>query len=477
MRISKLLMPAVTLAGALALAGCGGGSSTPVVSDDDEDNDETGTMKVYCNAAKTVEAATAEGCGAALAAAAAAAEQATNSAARVDLIWRAIGGNARVGSAVTSRNVTGDPTFSSGEVMGVLDWAPDRNTNADDGPADNAPLVTLKQTNTVVRAISGWTGAEYAREIKDEENPTTAVFYSALSEVKPKPFAEAYTGDTENPGDNYVPEAAGVPGHLPLTAMRITNGKFTGFRSGPRTQTLTGSVPGTYNGINGRFVCSSTSCPSVSGKPSGTSWKFEPAANAMVTSDPTPYVRFGWWLQEDDEGDWANLATVVVPSAETAADPDGTGRAIVANAWSGKATYEGGAAGQYATDSEAGAFTANATLTADFDDAINPGSISGKLSGFVAGGTSKNWEVDLLKADLGGGDEAAAAFNNGDDGTQWTMDGVKAPKRGEWEGAFHTKKGHASNFDADFVAGTFEAQHRNTAQMRGAFGATEKASE
>ena len=34
MRISKLLMPAVTVAGALALAGCGGGSSTPTVTTD-----------------------------------------------------------------------------------------------------------------------------------------------------------------------------------------------------------------------------------------------------------------------------------------------------------------------------------------------------------------------------------------------------------------------------------------------------------
>ena len=76
----------------------------------------------------------------------------------------------------------------------------------------------------------------------------------------------------------------------------------------------------------------------------------------------------------------------------------------------GSATYNGHAAGKFAisdplSGGDAGHFTADATLTANFgtaatETANNANGISGTLSNFMANDEAVDWEVTLLRANL-----------------------------------------------------------------------------
>ena len=72
------------------------------------------------------------------------------------------------------------------------------------------------------------------------------------------------------------------------------------------------------------------------------------------------------------------------------------------NALIGEATYEGGATGYYANTTTAanagqGTFTADAEVTADFEDGDAAGSISGSITNFVGSNGSGigNWVLNL----------------------------------------------------------------------------------
>ncbi len=185
--------------------------------------------------------------------------------------------------------------------------------------------------------------------------------------------------------------------------------------------------------------------------------------------DDPHYAEFGWWLNEDAAsgakavGAWYGDGTSATGAAFT-------GLAKLGDA-SGSATYEGDAVGQVAfyhllgEDANiGGAFTADAKLTADFDDNM----LKGEITGFNVGGVDvPEWSVELMEhaiAGVGVADDLDPAPK-----TKWTLDGTAAAAAGDWSAAFydipdkqHQPKG---------VAGGFVSHYGSDGRMVGAFGA------
>ena len=513
MRMYRLLMPAVTVAGALALAGCGGGSSTPggpPAGSDPEtlefakggfhnagdgrlllcDSDDGCELTVKDGKVQETEAELTD-----------AGFTITNrrtppltdmetkaEAAKVSRLFGAAGStNSGVYGQASEVNdqeadsppevtPTGSPTFSDGKVKGVFDWDTNRATHGID-----VESVELEATEDMVRSIAGWKGTRYEGKEGTDGHGHVAVFYSNQGEPKEISF-KAWTEQDGN-ALTLVDAAGDVPAHVAgsETAAFGDGNEITGFTKSVRgtTHTSGSSVVGSLSGAAGTFQCTALTCASNE-RPTGVGWIFIPASGATVEeADTGEYIRFGGWLRTDKDGEWANFAPVVTRHGETAAVA-----ATVDEDWSGKATYEGGAVGVYAINrgsgqsgNEAGWFTAKATLTADFeaegDNAGTGGSIKGTVDDFMVDGTQKPWKVDLLETRLTA--EGATGFSKDDDGTQWTMieGGTPADADGEWSGNLYNENGGTDAF-AESVAGDFKAQYENIGNMRGAFGANEK---
>ena len=133
--------------------------------------------------------------------------------------------------------------------------------------------------------------------------------------------------------------------------------------------------------------------------------------------------------------------------------------------------------GQYAINpglstASGGHWTADATLTADFGSEAVPGTISGTVDNFMAGGEMMGWSVALGETVLstaGGFDTATDA--SGDTGTNavvWTIGGVAGAKDGAWSGALYAQ---GDNNVPTVATGMFSATHGTVGHMTGAFGA------
>ena len=119
-------------------------------------------------------------------------------------------------------------------------------------------------------------------------------------------------------------------------------------------------------------------------------------------------------------------------------------------------------------EAEAGDFTATATLSVDFEDGAQPGTVSGEIDGFMVGGREKDWEVELGSAAIS--TDGVIAVGGSDTAlTRWTIGDSTAETTGTWSGQFH---------DADqdrtpvVATGVFEAVHGIIGHMTGAFGTT-----
>ena len=242
-------------------------------------------------------------------------------------------------------------------------------------------------------------------------------------------------------------------------------------------------IRGTYNGGDGYYHCGQSAgapCRSAVDGAGGITltggWSFEPDDGTMAVTPDADYVIFGWWSREVATGvDVATFAQTVGANLAGAAN----------TALTGTAMYVGGAAGKYSINEpvegnpNSGAFTAKAELTAKFGNATDLGTISGMLSGFMAGGEAKDWTVALK----GAGTEAEAAIvadSFGGDGTAsstvWTIDGTAGSASGMWSGDFYyntTAQQTAAN-TPPAAAGTFIANYGNVGRMVGAFGATKQ---
>ena len=193
----------------------------------------------------------------------------------------------------------------------------------------------------------------------------------------------------------------------------------------------------------------------------------------------TAYISFGWWLNA------MGTDGAYVFDAFASTGMDMTAREVAPDSVDGTATYKGAAAGKYAMQSTSddsasgGHFTANATLTADFDAntaaddqaAINDGvSIGGKIDGFMTGDVSRpNWKVTLTAP--------APTTTPIDDMTgvsgmtSWTTGGA-VPGEGTWSAVFY---GGTPTSQPAAATGEFEAAiplSGEIGRISGAFGAT-----
>ena len=120
---------------------------------------------------------------------------------------------------------------------------------------------------------------------------------------------------------------------------------------------------------------------------------------------------------------------------------------------------------------DAGAFTARATLVADFGDISELGTVTGTVGGFVVNGeTMDGWEAELQSAAIGA-DGAIPAVGASTAGTLWSIDGETGAATGSptWSGEFHDVD---ENQLPNVATGTFEAAYGETGRITGAFGTT-----
>ena len=207
-------------------------------------------------------------------------------------------------------------------------------------------------------------------------------------------------------------------------------------------------------------------------------WTFKPDKNAMTSTPDNSYVAYGWWSRETATG--VDVATFVIER--------GTSTEVsTTDSVTGTASYKGGAAGKYAINnplgngSEAGAFTAAATLTAKFGSATAEGTISGMLTDFKAGGMDKDWTVTLKGAGTesgapiltGGFGDNSTTTDVNESATVWTIGGTAADASGMWSGDFY-EAGEGTGDAPMTAAGTFSSEYGNAGRMVGAFGATKK---
>ena len=230
---------------------------------------------------------------------------------------------------------------------------------------------------------------------------------------------------------------------------------------------------GTYNGAAGEYRCTGTgagACWSRAATGGGIqlggsgTWVFDPDAGAMQNMPDTKYATFGWWLDEAITTD--GEAKVRTFSYHAGGDPASVDTAT------GKATYSGIAVGKAAlnaargTDNIGGAFTADATLTANFG--ASP-TLEGKINNFMVGGDARNWEVMLNSQAITGTGGVAASTNS----TVWSIDGTKAAAGGGWQAQMYDQADAigATPHQPSGVTGGFKAVFGADGRMAGAFAA------
>ena len=243
------------------------------------------------------------------------------------------------------------------------------------------------------------------------------------------------------------------------------------------------SFGGSFHGVAGTYKCDGSAACQVGHSTAGAitfssgTWTFTPTStDSMVAGVRTDadYIDFGYWVQTDMSGD--------TDSYKVAAFHRGSIQSDISNL-SGKATYNGGAAGLYTKREfaaggggallDAGRFTADAELTAYFGTpntiaSADHNSISGTISGFKdAQGNviDSSW---TLKLNPIGGSRTGAAGTFGAAPSGGTTTGG-----GAWDARFY---GTADNTTTPHtfptgVAGKFDGSFDN-GRVVGSFGAT-----
>ena len=231
-------------------------------------------------------------------------------------------------------------------------------------------------------------------------------------------------------------------------------------------RTLTGS----FNGIDGTFKCSGETC-SATANANGVltaltgTWTFTPKGDVKTLKVPdaqydSDYLSFGYWISETTT---ASGSRFEVGTLYDGSQPITTTIATM----TGTATYVGEAAGAYARKGDnpaVGEFTGHASLTADFGDDAEMGTIEGTISQLVDGGQviDPSWTVELQEANIELGTNPALV----------TFDG-QTPRGGNWRGGFFGTTGTGATDYPRGVAGDFTGHFEN-GHVIGAFGATRR---
>ena len=353
------------------------------------------------------------------------------------------------------------------------------------GSAD--PVNLSEDKMAMVAAHNGWTGMKYMAEPDGAAGMYEAIVYSNVeAPTQGKKFGSAATV----PNDNYEYQltngavavdtsVTGVPARVDLTDVTRTSGTET-FKlpdPNPKGETII-DEPGSYHGVSGTYNCTpSTPADGCSASVAasgftlgGGTWTFTPSdANARVMSAPdTMYASYGWWIHKSEDGMEFTASAFAANKGEPAA--------TTVTALNGTATYMGGAAGKYALHSttggtnDAGHFTADATLEANFTDNM----VSGRIDNFMgADGMARNWSVELMKSGVSAGGAIIGTDGTGTDMmmTKWTIDGTAAAAAGGWSGTLYNNGDDAV---PKVATGTFYSMYGRDGKMVGAFGANKQ---
>ena len=381
-------------------------------------------------------------------------------------LYSGIGAPTDTTSADTRRNAA----YGSGE-------------NADDiavlSREATAAVNLTEDEDAVVAALHGWEGMRFTAEPADD-GMYEAVVYSHIGEPTEGPKFNAGTSegayDLTDGATAVDTSTAEVQARVVLPGVTRTAGTETFMLPDPNPgnqQVI--NVPGSFHGVSGTYRCdtgtSRTDACSASVAENGFTltgtWTFaptDPEARLMDVPDPI-YASYGWWIHKSEDGE---VFTASAFTANKGAVPAATG----VTALMGTATYSGGAVGKYALHSttggtnDAGHFTADATLEADF----NADMITGTIDNFTgADGQSRNWSVELMESGVGDGGIILGADGTGTPMmTKWTLDGTAADAAGQWQGNLHE---NGDDGVPGIATGTFYSEYGRDGKMVGAFGA------
>ena len=349
-------------------------------------------------------------------------------------------------------------------------------------------------TKSAEPMLGTWQGTMLT-DTNDADASSTVVVYTDIAAPEATAFGDVYTLDGNGNLGGTLGNADAWLQHA-NNRSKIVASEFmhAGMKDHAEDATADENVDvmirGTFNGASGEYRCTAAAAAACVSHDAGdgavrlgTGWIFDPDSGAMAMMADASYAYFGWWL---NKGTTEGVEAGVFHGVTDLSDDDATlGPATAANftPLGGKATYTGSAAGKYAINpslsmASGGHWTADATLTADFDetDAAN-GTISGMVENFVSGGKSMSWTVALGATAL----SATGTFDTGNDSSGdtaanavvWTIDGMAGAVAGSWSGGL---RGEGENNIPTVATGQFSATHQAgtktvVGHMVGAFGA------
>jgi hypothetical protein len=364
------------------------------------------------------------------------------------------------------------------------------DNNDDDNVVRMSTERDMKKTDMELDApyeVTGWNGMSWSRDLRNNDSEM-AVMYDNKEDAVARAFNKAY--DLND--DGAVPlvaadhgkliEVDNLPVHVnhPALMIGVTNG-----------------VKGMFDGVPGTFLAVTNAVDVTVDDDGNATWAtdstltFKPdSATATVMMKDANYVSLGWWLRTDMDMD-GNLEAVMAWVASSAEGADyAAGDKL--NGLQGKATFMGIAAGKYAimtpasvntgASYEAGHFTADAELVADFETATDDGTMTGTISDFEQDGMSLgDWMVQLAEGFDTGDDEEFDATMGKDIGAtgalaiETTRNGARgtfgdAEVFGTWQARFSDNSRNdemPGSIGGEFALGA----ENDLVRMIGAFGA------
>ncbi len=325
-----------------------------------------------------------------------------------------------------------------------------------------------------------WQGTMLTRAVPDDAdtNPgtsSTVVVYTDIAAPKAVPFAEVYGSDVLT-----IDADADADPHVKLiSASEFSSSGMMVHDPDPGESDDVIRIRGMFNGASGEYRCTEsgttgvcTSHASSMGVRLSTGWTFDPDSGSMAMQVDASYAYFGWWL---NKGTTEGVEAGVFHGVTDGSTPPALAAPTAIGPLGSTATYSGSAAGKYAispglSTASGGHWTADATLTADFGNETDPGTISGMVDNFMAGGETMGWSVALGETALGADGTFSSA--TGDpatgDGVVWTIGGVAGMESGSWSGGLRAA---GDNGVPTLATGMFSATHGTVGHLVGAFGA------
>ena len=376
-------------------------------------------------------------------------------------------------AAIMAGMAAGDVAVTTGSIPG---FDPDGNSGS---ITTETAAITLKKGDAT-GMLGSWSGTDYTGMVGTGDAKTTGMVraYSNAEAAKSHGFATeagedvhglSHATSTDVKGDYAIGEGD--------DGMKVGGFPTTGQHDyDPKDE-----VAGSYMGASGTYTCTAAAgsmCMATAAGEDGTTlstgWTFMPSSGAMVEQKDANYLQFGWWVRKDKDGPTHAGAfyrpNVTALAAVTAIDND----TLI-----GPATYMGAATGKFAISNpldagndNAGHFTADVELTADFKETGS--TLTGTIDAFQLndGSDDPGWNVELQKTTWSStNSNFATATTPSGDQTVWSIGGAKGGASGSWAAQMYNDKASDSTNIPHSVAGSFSSSIGTTHSMVGAFGA------